>query len=150
MKPITWPRLTQKRTEGDRRLSLPDKSLLFEQIEAFQKSICGQFLPLVNRACFEYTIRAAYEKELSDISPGLSSARVCIFAFMALSSFFAGQSHVDNIVTADEYAREAQDLLPEMLNESVTLDGLQALTMLVRPSFYFNHSPVYGDLDNYT
>ncbi|KAF4165907.1 hypothetical protein CNMCM6936_007210 [Aspergillus lentulus] len=99
-------------------------------IEAFQKSICGQVLPLVNRTCFEYTIRAAYENELSDISPGLSSARVCIFAFMALSSFFAGQPHVDKIVTADEYAREAQDLLPEMLNESVTLDGLQALTML--------------------
>lgn len=135
MRPITWPRLVKKRTEGDRRLSLPDKSLLFEQIEAFQKSICGQVLPLVNRTCFEYTIRAAYENELSDISPGLSSARVCIFAFMALSSFFAGQPHVDKIVTADEYAREAQDLLPEMLNESVTLDGLQALTMLVRPSF---------------
>ncbi|KAH3096371.1 hypothetical protein KXW28_000101 [Aspergillus fumigatus] len=49
---------------------------------------------------------------------------------MALSSFFAAQPHVDKIVTADEYAREAQDLLPEMLNESVTLDGLQALTML--------------------
>ncbi|PKX96515.1 Zn(II)2Cys6 transcription factor [Aspergillus novofumigatus IBT 16806] len=130
MRPITWPRLTKKCTEGDRRLSLPDKSLLFEQIEAFQKSVCGQFLPLVNRTCFEYTIRAAYEKELSDISPGLFSARVCIFAFMALSSFFAGQPHVDKIVTADEYAREAQDLFPEMLNESVTLDGLQALTML--------------------
>ncbi|GFF25762.1 C6 transcription factor, putative [Aspergillus lentulus] len=130
MRPITWPRLAKKRTEGDRRLSLPDKSLLFEQIEAFEKSICGQFLPLLNRTCFEYTIRAAYENELSDISPGLSSARVCIFAFMALSSFFAGQPHVDKIVTADEYAREAQDLLPEMLNESVTLDGLQALTML--------------------
>lgn len=135
MRPITWPRIPKKRTaEGDRRLSLPDKSLLLEQIEAFQKSICGQILPIVNRACFEYTIRAAYEQELSDISPGLASARVCIFAFMALSSFFAGQPHLDKIVTADEYAREAQDLLPELLNESVTLDGLQALTMLVRPS----------------
>ncbi|GFF81421.1 C6 zinc finger domain protein [Aspergillus udagawae] len=131
MRPITWPRLAEKRAgEGDRRLSLPDKSLLLEQMEAFEKSVCGQILPLVNRACFEYTIRAAYEKELSAISPGLSSARVCIFAFMALSSFFAGQPHVDKIVTADEYAREAQDLLPEMLKESVTLDGLQALAML--------------------
>lgn len=130
LRPITWPRLAKKRTEGDRRLSLPDKSLLYEQIEAFQKSICGQFLPLINRTCFECTIRAAYEKKLSDISPGLSSARICILAFMALSSFFAAQPHVDKIVTADEYAREAQDLLPEMLNESVTLDGLQALTML--------------------
>ncbi|KAF7167243.1 hypothetical protein CNMCM6106_002874 [Aspergillus hiratsukae] len=132
MRPITWPRLPEKRTaEGDRRLPLPDKSLLLEQIEAFQKSICGQILPIINRACFEYTIRAAYENELSDMSPGVSSARVCIFAFMALSSFFAGQPHLDKIVTADEYAREAQDLLPELLNESVTLDGLQALTMLV-------------------
>ncbi|KAF7177844.1 hypothetical protein CNMCM7691_006299 [Aspergillus felis] len=131
MRPITWPRLAKKRAgEGDRRLSLPDKSVLLEQMEAFQKSICAQVLPIVNQACFEYTIRAAYEKELSAISPGLSSARVCIFAFMALSSFFAGQPHFDKIVTADEYAREAQDLLPEMLNESVTLDGLQALTML--------------------
>ncbi|GIJ85227.1 hypothetical protein Asppvi_004083 [Aspergillus pseudoviridinutans] len=131
MRPITWPRLARKRDgEVDRRLSLPDKSLLLEQMEAFQKSICAQILPMVNQACFEYTIRAAYEKELSAISPGLSSARVCIFAFMALSSFFAGQPHFDNIVTADEYAREAQDLLPDMLNESVTLDGLQALTML--------------------
>lgn len=69
---------------------------------------------------------------------------------MALSSFFAAQPHVDKIVTADEYAREAQDLLPEMLNESVTLDGLQALTMLVRPSFSFNHSPVHRDLNNCT
>ncbi|RHZ53434.1 uncharacterized protein CDV56_104911 [Aspergillus thermomutatus] len=134
MRPITWPRIARKCTaeghHGDRQLSLPEKSLLFEQIEAFQKSICGQILPLINRACFEYTIRAAYDNELSDISPGVSSARVCIFAFMALSSFFTGHPHYDKIVTADEYAREAQDLLPEMLNESVTLDGLQALAML--------------------
>ncbi|KAL3478305.1 hypothetical protein BJX99DRAFT_107793 [Aspergillus californicus] len=112
------------------RISLPDVNELRSQADLFRRSICYRLFPFVNPACFEYTIRAAYNQELSDLSPGVNSAKACVFSFMALTSFFAGFPHNYAIMNADRYAREATDLLPEVFKESITLDGLQALLML--------------------
>ncbi|KAL4947239.1 C6 zinc finger domain protein [Aspergillus filifer] len=128
-RPTAWPRTTRKYRAGH-HIPLPDKTLLLEQLSVFRASVFCQLFPIIDPFCFEYTVRTAYNNDLSDISPGVSSAKACIFAFMAFSSFFTIQPHQDTIVDADELAMQAHDLLPDMFNESVTLDGLQALLML--------------------
>ncbi|KAL2812678.1 hypothetical protein BDW59DRAFT_155210 [Aspergillus cavernicola] len=117
-------------SHGTQHISLPHIDHLCTQLHLFKSSVCYQLFPFVNPACFEYTIRAAYHQELSDISPGSSSAKSCVFAFMAMSSFFSGFPHQKAMVDADKYAREAEDLLFGVFKESITLDGLQALLML--------------------
>ncbi|CAG8148045.1 unnamed protein product [Penicillium nalgiovense] len=127
--PSTWPRILRKYHPGN-HIPLPDKTLLLEQLEAYRASVFCQLFPIIDPGCFEYTINAAYNGELSDVSPGVSSARACIFAFMAFSAFFTIQPHLDTIMDVDELTQEAQELLPDIINESVTLDGLQTLVML--------------------
>ncbi len=79
-------------------------------------------------------LQAPYNDELYEISPGPASARACIFAFVALSSFIAGAGTESTITYTDKFAQEVYDLLPEVISESVTLDGLQAILMLVSSS----------------
>ncbi|OJJ53367.1 hypothetical protein ASPSYDRAFT_50866 [Aspergillus sydowii CBS 593.65] len=111
-------------------LPLPDIGLLRQLLENYQRTIFYRMFPVINAKCFEYTIRAAYNDELSEISPGPASARACIFAFVALSSFIAGAGTESTITYTDKFAQEVYDLLPEVISESVTLDGLQAILML--------------------
>jgi hypothetical protein len=133
---LDWYR-TANNSAGDshddsRHTPLPDKMTLLEQMEMYNLSAASQLFPIINPACFEYTIRAAYDLEPSDLSPGISSARACVFAFMAMSAFNTNYPHRDTIIDTDRYARAARDLLPEVFGESVTLDGLQTLLTLVR------------------
>ncbi|KAL4925532.1 uncharacterized protein BDV17DRAFT_300290 [Aspergillus undulatus] len=116
--------------DGDHPLPLPDIRLLRQMLERYKTSVNYRLFPILNLACFEHTIRAAYGHEVSHISPGSFSAKACIFAFMALSLFFAGDSQGDAIMHTDNYAREVSKTMPNILSESVTLDGLQAILML--------------------
>ncbi|KAL4935384.1 hypothetical protein BDV06DRAFT_207127 [Aspergillus oleicola] len=109
---------------------LPDIHVLRQLLEKYKASISYRLFPVVNMACFEYTIRAAYEQELSNISPSVLSAKACVFAFMALSSFIACWSQSEAIAYTDKYAREVSKIMPVLIQESVTLDGLQAILML--------------------
>jgi hypothetical protein len=117
-------------------LPLPDVYIIRALLAKFKTSIYYQLFPIINSACFDYTILAAYGQEVSDISPSIASAKACILAFMALTSFLASSTQEGAIMNVDRYARAAQDLLPEVF-QSVTLDGLQAVLMLVWSSFRF-------------
>ncbi|OQD76786.1 hypothetical protein PENANT_c116G05132 [Penicillium antarcticum] len=129
--PHVWPPTETKEEYGNRKLvELPDKKVLRQLLEAYQKSIHGQLFPLVNPPCFEHTIRAAYEEQLSDISPSAVCARGCVFGFMAMASYMTASPREDAIMSADKNAREVQDLLQDISREPVTLDGLQAVVML--------------------
>ncbi|KAL4790447.1 hypothetical protein BDV19DRAFT_333784 [Aspergillus venezuelensis] len=110
--------------------TLPDIHVLRQLLERYKASISYRLFPAINFKCFEYTIRAAYEQELSDISPSVLSAKACVFAFMALSSFIACWSQSEAIAYTDKYAREVSKIMPVLIQESVTLDGLQAILML--------------------
>jgi hypothetical protein len=55
---------------------------------------------------------------------------------MALNTLYSGQQYQDGIINVDDCAREAYALLPELLEDSVTVDGLQALLMLVSSLVY--------------
>jgi hypothetical protein len=50
---------------------------------------------------------------------------------MAMASYLTVPPREDAIMSADKYAREVQDMLSDISREPVTLDGLQAVIMLV-------------------
>ncbi|PWY76499.1 hypothetical protein BO94DRAFT_206434 [Aspergillus sclerotioniger CBS 115572] len=85
---------------------------------------------LVDQKLFESTIRAAFDGQLSQTSPGPVSARACILAFTALVLEMVPDRDFAVDGVSDDYALEALALLPEVFAESVTIDGLQALLML--------------------
>lgn len=126
-----------RRHNGNQLASLPEIRTLRRRFERHQKSIFHQLFPVVNAECFEYTIRAAYSHELSEVSPGVTSAKACIFGFMALTSFLSGDPHENAIIDADTYARDSHKLCSEAIDESATLDTLQAFLMLVRAIITF-------------
>ncbi|KAL2797412.1 C6 zinc finger domain protein [Aspergillus keveii] len=129
--PHVWPpTLTRDEHESRERVELPDKKVIRQHLEAYQMSIHGQLFPFLNPPCFEHTIRAAYDGELSELSPSVICARGCIFGFMAMASYLTVPPREDAIMSADKYAREVQDMLSDISREPVTLDGLQAVIML--------------------
>jgi hypothetical protein len=138
-----WPPTeTRDEHESRERVELPNKKVIRQHLEAYQISIHGQLFPFLNPPCFEHTIRAAYDEELSDLSPSVKCARGCIFGFMAMASYLTVPPREDAIMSADKYAREVQDLLPDISREPVNLDGLQAVIMLVRISPTTHINPV--------
>lgn len=120
-------------------LASPDIKTLRQRLERHQKSIFHQLFPIINAECFEYTIRAAYSHKLSDVSPGFTGARACIFGFMALTSFLSGDPHENAAIDTDRYARATHRLCFEAIDESATLDALQALLMLVKAPLFTNY-----------
>ncbi|KAL5337960.1 hypothetical protein BJX70DRAFT_218212 [Aspergillus crustosus] len=108
---------------------LPDVYIVRALLARYKTSIYHRLFPILNSECFNYTILAAYGEEVSDMSPSIASARACIYAFMALTSFMASSTQDGAMMNVEKYATAALDLFHEVF-QSVTLDGLQAILML--------------------
>lgn len=120
-------------------LPLPDLASLYEDIKQYQSSIFGSFFPIIDLKLFEKTIKTAYFHERSWESPSVTSAKACVLAFLALRYQVVDSSiaQTSRLTRGVEYAREAYWLLPTLLKESVTVDGLQAFLLLVSQSHLF-------------
>ncbi|RAH63874.1 fungal specific transcription factor domain-containing protein [Aspergillus aculeatinus CBS 121060] len=109
---------------------LPDRSKVLLVFQSFRRFWVHRFFPLLHPDLFHYTMEAAYENKASDASPDPSTARACIFAFMAfMNSWPFGQALPDDN-NIQEYGYQAQYLLSETLDGAATIDGIQALLML--------------------
>ncbi|PYI05496.1 hypothetical protein BO78DRAFT_430633 [Aspergillus sclerotiicarbonarius CBS 121057] len=111
-------------------LDLPEPAFLYEELKHYQSSTFGLFFPILDPSLFESTVRAACYQESSAASPGLSSAKACIFAFLALAPTVVHGSRRHRLKSSFEYVCEAYRLLPEVFKEPVSLDGLQTLLLL--------------------
>ncbi|KAL4816811.1 putative C6 transcription factor [Aspergillus spinulosporus] len=109
---------------------LPDRTFLYEEIQQYQASHLGLLFPVIDRALFDSTVDAAYCQKYSSLSPGMHSAKACIFALLALSALVVHGPRGYPLQYSDQYAKEAHRLLPCIFEEPVSLDGLQALLML--------------------
>lgn len=110
---------------------LPDKGILCQLHDEWENSILSRMFPFVDRVLLESTVAAAYHNETSVSSPGADSARACIHAFTATCVHAADQQHGHRVVQTEDHLQTAHDLVPRMLHESVTIDGLQAVLMIV-------------------
>ena len=111
-------------------VALPEKEVVVQLLDEWGPSVFSRLFPFINKELLEFTIKAAYHDEVTVSSPGTDSARACIHAFTAVclsSSIYHGHQ----VMHAEDHVHAAYKLLPGLLIESVTLDGLQTVLMLV-------------------
>ncbi|GAB1208407.1 hypothetical protein APSETT445_007155 [Aspergillus pseudonomiae] len=114
---------------------LPDRKVLELHLERYRLSLMQSIFPIVDHELFQETIDAVYQKPSPDSSYAESSLRGCIFAFLAFSSLIMNPC---NEVTAptpppvdgEKYFMKAHLLVPQILQGTPTLDGVQAITAM--------------------
>lgn len=116
---------------------LPERSFVLSALHKFISSSAHRRFPFVHPGLFHYTMETAYENHLSEFSPDIPSARACIFAFISFSSFMVEGNSLGNSIGSQRYINEAQYLAFEILDGQATLDGIQALLMVVSKPFCF-------------
>lgn len=125
---------------------LPDLGTVRVYIEAYKRSkVMRRIFPVIDPVLFEETVSTAYRQSISSFTYGQASARVCVIAFL---TFVSRLPPVNDIVGAinippidhDLLATRAQFLMPQVLQESASLDSAQAITMLVSQPLFINHS----------
>lgn len=115
---------------------LPPLALTEAYFELYKSALMRIIFPVLDFQLFRDTIKVAYYPYGSGQSYRPASARACIFAFIAYTSLLhppeARYSPRDvPAVDSEAFAIKAQCLLPQVLQESVALDGLQAAMFLV-------------------
>lgn len=125
----SWPKPSQRRP-----VELPDLKLAEEYIAFYQASPVYLVFPLVDTSLHLKTLDIVYHSLQAQCSYGITSkksGKASLFAFFA----FCSAINLGNIsqvsVDGEVYAAEARRMLPEVLREKPTLDGLQCLLMLV-------------------
>ncbi|OJJ43950.1 hypothetical protein ASPZODRAFT_135352 [Penicilliopsis zonata CBS 506.65] len=130
---------------------LPDKSLVTDYFRLYSSSQMRVIFPVVDRVLFAQTIETAYSSGLE--RPGL---RASIFAFLAFASVVCDEDPCLKdlypqrpALDSEPYAIKAQWLVPFILQEGTTLDGLQTFVMLTffeLVSGHMNPAHHYGGL----
>ncbi|KAL4895156.1 putative C6 transcription factor [Aspergillus ambiguus] len=122
--------------QSQNMFDLPDRNVVELHFQLYRYSIMQRIFPVVDGALFQETIRTAYE-QANVHQPGQSSMRACIFSFLAFASFMRHPSHHPERkhinappIDGEEFVLKAQHFIPQLLQETTTLDSLQAVTML--------------------
>ncbi|KAL3469695.1 hypothetical protein BJX99DRAFT_251781 [Aspergillus californicus] len=114
---------------------LPDRHKFELSFEAYRSSLMQRVFPVVDPVLFWTTINSAY-KERSQASEGArASTKACIFAFAAFVNVLCNPClvhHGQTVPRLDDEAcaAKAKYLLCQVMQESPTLDGLQAVAMI--------------------
>lgn len=111
-------------------IPLPSEAVLRQGLEAYQSCLFFHIFPFIHPLLFEETIRAAYQEE-NTLERSNADAKACVFAFVAAAPRFAKFLPNEAVAKTAEYAQAAYDLVPSLLADSGTLDGLQAVLLLV-------------------
>ncbi|KAF9239540.1 transcriptional regulator family: Fungal Specific TF [Penicillium roqueforti] len=116
---------------------LPDWGTMQVYFQAYKSSnVMRRIFPVIDPELFEETIRTAYSHSLSTFRYGQASARVCVIAFLTFVSRLPDVKHIVNTTTAtaaidhDLLATKAKFFMPQVLQESASLDAAQAVTIL--------------------
>ncbi|CAI7654452.1 unnamed protein product [Penicillium glandicola] len=116
---------------------LPDWGTVQVYYQAYKSSnVMRRIFPIIDPELFEETLNTAYSQSPSSFRYGQASARVCIIAFLTFVSRLPDVKDVVSAATTtspidhDLLATKAQFLMPQVLQESASLDAAQAITML--------------------
>ncbi|KAF9893186.1 hypothetical protein FE257_011609 [Aspergillus nanangensis] len=113
---------------------LPDRNLLELYFEKYHSSLMRRIFPALDPILFQETMKSAYQEPYSN-SFGQISNRACIFAFLAFASItnhpcFDREDIELPPINGEAYVLKVQHLMPQVLQETTTLDSLQAVTIL--------------------
>jgi hypothetical protein len=113
-------------------LDLPEKALVYKLLQWYRSVYVLVFPFVVHPALFETTVAAAYDRELSYLSPNQANAQASIFSFFALAKEIDQDANQRGYkLKSSEYASQAVCFLPNILSSPATVDGLQVILMLV-------------------
>lgn len=116
---------------------LPDWSHVRLYFDAYKSSaVMRRLFPVVDFDLFEETITAAYQQPKSTFQYGQVSIRACIITFLAFAARLPPvQEKVKGspyaVIDHDALATKGEYLLGQVLQEPASVEGVQALTMLV-------------------
>ncbi|OQE13787.1 hypothetical protein PENFLA_c043G09707 [Penicillium flavigenum] len=116
---------------------LPDWRTVQVYFQAYKNSkVMRRVFPVIDPELFEETIKTAYSQSPSTFRYGQASARVCVIAFLTFVSRLPDVKRFVSTITAtapvdhDLLATKAQFFMPQVLQESASLDAAQAITIL--------------------
>lgn len=116
---------------------LPDWRTTQVYFQAYKNSkVMRRIFPIIDPELFEDTINTAYSQSPSTLIYGQASARVCVIAFLTFVSRLPDVKNFVSTTTTDPIdhdllATKAQFFIPQVLQESASLDAAQAITILV-------------------
>lgn len=121
-------------------LELPEQGVVQNYFELFSSSILRMVFPIIEPVLFAQTIKDAYQQQpQSNSQHGHASTRAYIFAFVAFASILnldrfhnlPGPAQLPPAVDSEALVAKAQCLLPQILQEPTTPDGMGAVVVLV-------------------
>lgn len=119
---------------------LPDWRTVQVYFHAYKSSrVMQRIFPIIDLDLFEETLNKAYSQSTSILKYGQASAKVCVIAFLTFVSRLPPVKAIVNAtattttipVDHDLLGTKAQFFMPQVLQESASLDAAQAITMLV-------------------
>lgn len=121
---------------------LPSLAVTEAYFDIYKSALMRIIFPVLDFHLFRETIKVAYHPYGAGNCYRPASARACIFAFIAYTSLLhppgvSYNPHDVPPVDSEAFAIKAQCLLPQVLQESVALEGLQASMFLVSYDFPF-------------
>lgn len=125
---------------NDDLFELPDRRSVQMYFDAYKQSrVMRRLFPVVDIELFAGTINEAYRQPKRGFEFGQASIRACIIAFAAFVArlppvvqFVRSLSCTALQVDHEVLASKAQFLLSQVMQEPASLEGAQAVTMLVR------------------
>ena len=115
---------------------LPDVRIVKSCVAVYYSTSVHSILPTIDRDLFINTLNLAYSVPMSD-HLGSSSAKACVWAFLCLSSIWGPAVAFKPQTNVTAIAMEVERYIPRILQQG-TIDGLQALIMLVCMQYHQN------------
>ncbi|RHZ53098.1 putative C6 transcription factor [Aspergillus thermomutatus] len=112
---------------------LPDRHSVEVHLDIFRTTLMQRVFPIVDPILFHDTIEAAYSH--SSLSAGRADVRASIISFLAFSSILQVPEYKDRPlglppIDSEGLAIKAQYLIPQVLREDASLEGLQAIVIM--------------------
>lgn len=125
---------------NDDLYELPNRRSVQMYFDAYKRSmLMRRLFPVVDIELFAENINEAYRQPKPSFGFGQASTRACIIAFTAFVArlppvveFFRNMSCAALLVDHEVLASKAQFLLSQVMQEPASLEGAQAVCMLVR------------------
>lgn len=111
---------------------LPERAVMAKVLASFRGSFVSSLFPILDPLAFEETIQLVYSgPEACQEQYRVTNARASVYALLALSSLLCLPT--GGVVADDHrrYALVAQSLLPVFMIEAATVDGLEAILLMV-------------------
>ncbi|KAH6988259.1 hypothetical protein BKA56DRAFT_578558 [Ilyonectria sp. MPI-CAGE-AT-0026] len=122
----------------DQIFELPDRKIVEESLEEFQKSAFRLAFPVIDRVLFEESIRLAYEPCNGPSSLERTSARGCVLAFLSIICLFQTKPRTLPAVDTDACVMKVYHLLSDII-EDASLLSLQTVFMLHMHQTFCGH-----------